>query len=307
MLNRLRQAFSRGGGGPPGAASVRDTANLEIVLSSALARAGEEIQFPVAYLEFLRTCLEKKRFPITTVKKNRGGHDQDSRRRFASLLGALSTLPAIEFAVATRLAGVADTFHNNPGKFQSNNWSGDIRAHFEMTSSFGHKGRILTAIIRFMRCSRCLELGTAYGMSALFLLEALAAQGRETRLTTVEGSEMLYQIASRLLESRFPGRVSCEYGWTSHVLPRLAGNLMPVDFMFHDAGHSRQDYVGDFQAALPSLATGAVVLFDDINWNDPRFSSTNPQCRQGWLEVVKHARVVWAVEIGQEMGLVLLH
>lgn len=307
MLNRLLQAFNRGGGNAPGAATIRDTANCRILLPWALAKAGEEIRFPVAYLEFLRTCLERKRFPITTVKKNRSGHDQDSARRFASLLGALSTLPAIEFAVAARLARVADTFHSNPGNFQSNSWFGDIRAHFEMTSSFGHKGRILTTIIRFMRCSRCLELGTAYGMSALFILEALAAQGLDTQLTTVEGSETLYEIASRLLDSRFQGRVSCEYGWTSHVLPRLAGNLIPVNFMFHDAGHSRQDYVGDFQAALPLLAPGAVVLIDDINWNDPRFASTNPQCREGWLAVASHARVMWAVEIGQEMGLVLLN
>ncbi len=260
----------------------------------------------MAYVEFLRTCLERKPFSITTVKKNQGGIDKDSARRFESLLGALSNLPPIEFTLATKLAQIADTFHSDSGYFQSNNWSGDIRAHFAMSSSFGHKGRVLTAIIRFMRCTRCLELGTAYGMSALFILEALAAQGLDTQMITVEGSEMLYPIASQLLENRYQERVSCEFGWTSQVLPRLANNLNPVNFMFHDAGHSRKDYVNDFHAALPLLAPGAVVLFDDINWNDPRFASANPQCRRGWLEVADHARVQWAVEIGQEMGLVLL-
>jgi predicted O-methyltransferase YrrM len=306
MLNQLSRFFLRSAGSGPDSARSRDTANVEIVLPWLLAREGEETQFPVAYLEFLRTCLERKRFPIIPVKKYRGGHDQDSARRFASLLGALSNLPAIEIAVAIRLARVSDSLHSNAANFQNSSWFGDIRAHFEMSSSFGHKGRVLTTIVRFMRCSRCLELGTAYGMSGLFILEALSARGAETQLITVEGSERLHRMASALLESCFPGRVSCEYGWTSHVLPRLAGNVTPVDFMFHDAGHSRKDYVNDFLAALPSLAAGAVVLFDDINWNDPRFASINPQCRKGWLEVVGHERVVQAVEIGEEMGLVLL-
>jgi hypothetical protein len=225
MLNQLSRFFLRSAGSGPDSARSRDTANVEIVLPWLLAREGEETQFPVAYLEFLRTCLERKRFPIIPVKKYRGGHDQDSARRFASLLGALSNLPAIEIAVAIRLARVSDSLHSNAASFQNSSWSGDIRAHFEMSSSFGHKGRVLTTIVRFMRCSRCLELGTAYGMSGLFILEALSARGAETQLITVEGSERLHRMASALLESCFPGRVSCEYGWTSHVLPQLIADL----------------------------------------------------------------------------------
>jgi len=306
MINQALKSIGLGNKSTLDSAKIRDNSNLDVVLPWALARAGEDIQFPLAYVEFLRSCLERKTYPITPVKSKRGGADSEPARRFGSLLGALANLPPLEFALAESLAKTADAYSGNSMPMESGSWAGDVRAHFEMSSSFGHKGRILAAIVRFMRCQRCLELGTAYGMSAMFILEALSKQGRHTHLTTVEGSELQYKIALEQLEGRYPGRVACEYGWTSSVLPRLAKSLEPVDFMFHDAGHSRKDYVGDFHAALPLLAPGAVVLFDDINWNDPRFAANNPQCRQGWLEVASHAKVRWAVEIGQEMGLVLL-
>ena len=277
-----------------------------MVLPWALAKAGKDIQFPLAYVEFLRSCLERKTYPITTVKSNRGGVDSAPARRFWSLLDALANLPPLEFAVAEALAKIANAYSGDATPMESGSWASDVRAHFEMSSSFGHKGRTLATIIRFMRCQRCLELGTAYGMSAMFILEALSKQGSHTHLTTVDGFELLYKIASERLQGLYPGRIACEFGRTSAVLPRLAKSLEPVDFMFHDAGHSRKDYVGDFHAALPLLAPGAVVLFDDINWNDPRFAASNPQCHKGWLEVASHPKVRWAEEIGQEMGLVLL-
>lgn len=305
MANRLSQLFGCDKGSKPGPFKIRDNSNLDIVLPWTLAKAEDDIRFPVAYVEFLRTCLERKTYSITTIKSSRDSYDQEPIRRFASLLDALANLPPLELALAQQLGQIADAYRANQSPLESGNWVGDVRAHFEMSSSFGHKGRILTSIIRFMRCTRCLELGTAYGMSALFMLEALSQRDAAIRLTTVEGLEKLYRISSELLESRYQVRVHCEFGWTFQVLPKLAKTIEPVDFMFHDAGHSRKDYVDDFLAALPILAPGAVVLFDDINWNDPRFSS-NPQCRKGWLEVVKHPRVWWAVEIGSDMGLALL-
>ena len=76
--------------------------------------------------------------------------------------------------------------------------------------------------------------------------------------------------------------------------------------MYHDAGHSKKHYIEDFHTVLPAMKPGAVILFDDIRWKDPRFMPTNPQCYEGWKEVVKHPRVRQAVEINNDMGLLLL-
>jgi len=290
----------------PERAAIRDAANLEVVLPWALARAGSGIRFPTAYVEFLRSCLELRRCTMTAVKSPRDRGTDGASPRFAALLTTLAGLPPLAITSAEALAATADPFWGNGTIVESGRWSGDVRSHFEMSSSLGHKGRIVATIARGMRARRCLELGTAYGMSALFILEALSELGDDVHLTTVEGCREQYTMASELLAKRHPGRVTCELGFTSDVLPRLAKTLAPVDFMFHDAGHSKKDYVEDFRASLPMLAAGAVVLFDDINWNDPRFATVHPHCHKGWLEVTAHPRVRWAVEIDQDMGLLLL-
>jgi predicted O-methyltransferase YrrM len=310
MASRLFQPFRRRREIAPDIARSRDDSNLDIVLSWALTNSGEGLRFPVAYVDFLRTCLERKTLSLTTVKSLERNIEDECVRRFAALLGALADLPPLEFAVAEGFARIADGHLGDGSPVESGRWAGDVRAHFEMSSSFGHKGRILATIIRFMHSRDCLELGTAYGMSALFMLEALSAQGPDARLTTLEGSELQHRIAARLLENRYPGRVRCECGWTSQVLPGLVQALGGLDFMFHDAGHSRKDYLHDFQAVLPLLRPGSAVLIDDIGWHDPRFAATDPECRKGWLEIAHHARVLWAVEWAiasdQEMGLILL-
>lgn len=292
-------------------ANPRNQDNTNIYLSMALQKAtsANNILFPVNYIEFIRDCLEPKACEIREIRKEAAQASDIPAKRFSALVDALARLPPIETAIAEKIALIADALRGNGKSVETDRWAGDVRAHFEMSSSFGANGRILVAIIRFMRCTHCLELGTAYGMSALFMLEALAAQGPDTRLTTVEGSELQYALSSELLSHHYGDKVFCAHGWTSQILPGLTKSLDRVDFLFHDAGHSRQDYNRDFNAVLPVLAPGAVVLIDDIRWHDPRFYKGNPRCYAGWREIANHPRARRAIEIGDggsSMGLLLL-
>jgi predicted O-methyltransferase YrrM len=100
--------------------------------------------------------------------------------------------------------------------------------------------------------------------------------------------------------------VSCHFGLTQDALPDLARSLKQIDFLFHDAGHSRDEYIRDFNAVVGILSPGSVVLIDDIRWEDPRFSARQAETYRGWREVVGHARVRRAVEIDGNLGLLLL-
>jgi predicted O-methyltransferase YrrM len=125
-------------------------------------------------------------------------------------------------------------------------------------------------------------------------------------LTTLEAGELPFSMSSNCLKNRYGDFVSCEFGWTQERLPEIIKSLDRLDFLFHDAGHSREDYVKDFDTVLSILVPGAVVLIDDIRWEDPRFFQGNPRCYEGWIEVVNHPRVRRAVEINDTMGLLLL-
>lgn len=291
-----------------GERSSRDRHNLDIVLQWALQRAGaaQPIRFPVAYVELLRSCLEKTRLSVVEVKLDTSNPADLATRRFDSVLEALRQVPPVELATAEAIALIADSYRGNLAPIELREWTGDVRSHFEISSSEGIKGRILTTVVRFTRSSNCLELGTAYGMSAIFILEALRAQGADSRLTTLEGYPPLFSMSSPLLTDRYGSQVACRLGSTQEALPGLVDTLGPLDLLFHDAGHSRDDYVRDFQAVLPRLSDGAVVLIDDIRWESGRFVQGDPRCYEGWLELVGHPRVRRAAEINETMGALLL-
>jgi predicted O-methyltransferase YrrM len=287
---------------------LRDRHNVDLALSAALCGHDglRAIHYPVAYVEFLRSCLEHTAHIVTEVKAQSGDADS-ATKRFATLVDALgSGLPAIEFSVVRDIALMADRNLALSESMEFDNWAGDIGLHFGITSSFGRKGRILFNIIRFMRSERCLELGTAYGMSALFILAALKIYAKSGRLATVEALEPQYSIGASLLKSQYAEMVSSHFGRTVSVFPELVKSPGKIDFMFHDCGHSREDYVRDFEHASEIMAQGAVVLFDDIRWEDPRLFTGNPRTYEGWRAVIGHPRVKRAVEIDGMLGLLLL-
>lgn len=289
---------------------LRDRHNVDIVLSWALQKSSSnrDIHFPPAYIELLRSCIERKNLRIRQIKADSGGNDTTYGRRFSALVDALAgDLPPIEVSIAEEIAIIADSLRKNMRPVEIGQWAGDIGVHIENSSSVGMKGRILATVVRFSQSKRFLELGTGYGITGLFFLEPFKNGAPSGRLTIIEGDKTAFSIASEILKTRYEEQVSCHFGWAAEALPKLVKSLEGVDFLFHDAGHSKEDYVRDFNAALPILKPGAVVLIDDIRWNDPRFSTGNPRCYEGWLEVVKHPRVRRAVEISDILGLLLLH
>ena len=279
------------------------------VILAALQADGRlaEIHDPLAYVNFLRECIQPLTFSIRELK---GKEDLDSveSKRFVTLLFSLqSGLPPVDFPLAKDIGLVADRYRSLYSPLEHHWWAGDTALHFSVSSSFGKKGRLLFNIVRLLRSQDCLELGTAYGLSALFITGGLRAAGAGGHLTTLEAEEPQYSLASTMLKTKYADSVTCIHGSTQDQLAHVVKTFSGLDFVFHDAGHTREDYITDFSAFVERLRRGAVVLFDDINWDDRRFVSTPPRTHEGWLEVVSHPRVKRAVEINGEMGLLLIN
>src|SRR5262249_38574248 len=248
--------------------STRDSRNVELVLNSLLALPSTpSLHFPVQFVEFVRDCIEDGcTHSLLELKVESQAADVASKR-FATLKDILlGGLPPIELSVASEIALVADRSRGLSDSIEARNWAGDTGILFGIASSFGRKGRILYNVVRIMRCKRCLELGTAFGMSALFILAALRKYSPCGSLATVEGSERLTAISSAILKQRYADMVSCYTGEARTLLPELTKSLGKIDFLFHDCGHCRDDFINDFNNVVGNLAPGAVVMFDDIHW-----------------------------------------
>ena len=260
---------------------------------------------PLMYAQIVAGCIEHMRFDVRVVKAAENSSSQPARR-FSFLLELLrDDVPPVNMEGALRIADVSDNYLQN-FRALDGEWATDISWHCRRSSSFGRKGRLLAACVRCMRPKRCLELGTAYGLSALFILNALAQLNEGGRLSTIEGFEPCFVLAQKTLDQQFGNAVTCHEGNMNEVLDPIAKAAAPIDFMFHDAGHSEEAYIKDFRTAEPYLAGGAVLMVDDINWSDAHGAPKSSGTYSGWTNIVNHPRVSKAVEIDGIIGLALL-
>jgi predicted O-methyltransferase YrrM len=281
-----------------GARSAADLAIAAILAEERCHRLAD----PVAFVGFLRDAFEPTRYDVHPLGDDAAPAESPHELRFRTLLDRLDQgVPPLARHDATRIGLIADALVDRRDPFERPHWVADVGLHAMMASSFARKGRLLAAVVRFMRPGRVLELGTAYGLSALFLAQALRPV--EGTLLTLERSHPQVDIARELLAREHPDAVEVREAIGKDAAGDLGGE--EFGFLFHDAEHSERAYVEDFEAFLPHLAPGAVVLFDDIRWSDPH-SAVPTTTYRGWRRVAEHARVRRAVELDGLYGLALL-
>lgn len=121
-------------------------------------------------------------------------------------------------------------------------------------------GRFLAALVAFGRPQRILEFGTFTGYSALSMAEALPPGGR---ITTLELSPEHAALARRHIDaSPFGDRIEIIVGPAIDSVARLRG---PFDLVFIDA--DKPGYVAYYEAALPLLAPGGLLVADNVLWD----------------------------------------
>ena len=125
-----------------------------------------------------------------------------------------------------------------------------------------HEGALLAMLVRLTGARRILEIGTFTGYSALCMAEALPAKGK---LTTCEiKSEHAAIARSFFARSPHGHKIKTCLG---PALETLAG--LPVaasfDFVFLDA--DKENYVNYYEAVLPCLRPGGLIVADNVLWS----------------------------------------
>ena len=294
LLERLRRGARRGAPADQGAVGMA-------VAEVMRRHAPDQLSDPARFAAFLASCFEPLAFGVRELRQAETGDTPGLcfRTLIDHLQAGVFPLPATD---AARIGAIADGLLADRRPFDRDTWAGDVGIHAGAASSFARKGRLLAEVVRIMRVDAALELGTAYGLSALFIDTALPESGR---LVTVERSQPQYDVAGEVFGQSGSGRIEQAGGATSWVLPDLAKTIASAGFLFHDAEHSGKAYVEDFAAAEPLLAPGSVVLYDDIRWTDPRLGGDSGTY-SGWKQLVAHPRVRAAAELDREFGLLLL-
>lgn len=122
------------------------------------------------------------------------------------------------------------------------------------------EGRFLGSLVRMLRARRVLELGTFTGYSSISMALALPTGGR---VVTCDVNEETTAIARRYAEEAgVAERIDFKLG---PGLETIAGLDGPFELVFIDA--DKPNYVNYYEATLPLLADGGLIVVDNTLWS----------------------------------------
>lgn len=121
------------------------------------------------------------------------------------------------------------------------------------------QGRFLALVSRMLQPHHILEIGTFTGYGTLCLSEGLAQKGQITTLDRNPEREFVYK--KYWTEAGIWDKVNFKCGPALDLLPALSG---PFDLVFIDA--DKQNYLAYYEAVLPKLRKGGMILTDNVLW-----------------------------------------
>jgi caffeoyl-CoA O-methyltransferase len=140
--------------------------------------------------------------------------------------------------------------------------------------------RFVHAMVLACRARRCLEIGTSYGHSGLWIGSAVAANGGT--LLTIDTEQRKSEIAAGFFrEAGLDGVITCRTGAAADIINSLSE---PIDFALNDADKENcRNYVEQLHSRMPvggviltdNVTSHAAVLHEFAEWirQDPRFAS----------------------------------
>ena len=136
------------------------------------------------------------------------------------------------------------------------------------------EGQFLGVLVRSTAAKRVLEIGTFTGYSSISMALALPPDGR---VITCDVNEETTAIARRYAEEAgVVDRIEYRLGPGSETIEQLDGEF---DLIFIDA--DKPNYVNYYEATLPKLARGGLMILDNTLWSgrvaDPQENDENTE------------------------------
>lgn len=143
------------------------------------------------------------------------------------------------------------------------------------SSSISKKyGRLLFRLLRYYNSTNVLELGTCLGISSLYLAHA----NKNTKITTIEASETLANIAKKTFDNAQLNNILLINNSFEDALPKILKTNSPFDFIFFDGNHTYKSTLNYFNQCLEFKNDNSIFIFDDIYWSKEMYQAWNEIC-----------------------------
>lgn len=147
--------------------------------------------------------------------------------------------------------------------------NGDVSARaLRRRSISSNEGMFLQRVIGVMKPRICLEIGLAYGVSTLFICEALRKVGASKHIVIDPWQNTVFRgIGLRnLRQAGYEDLIEFVEEPSEIALPKLLERETRIDFAFVDGWHTFDHTLVDFFYINRMLNVNGVVAFDDANW-----------------------------------------
>ena len=134
-------------------------------------------------------------------------------------------------------------------------------------------GALLNLLVRELRPSRVLELGTFTGYSTIWMAAALPEGGRLDTLEINDELEDLIRKAFR--RAGVADRVRLVIGDALDILPMIDETY---DLVYIDA--NKRDYVAYYQAVVDLVRPGGLIVADNVLWDGKVCAGEPPRDQQ---------------------------
>jgi predicted O-methyltransferase YrrM len=154
-----------------------------------------------------------------------------------------------------------------------------------LASSDSKKGKFLYNMVQLYKPGTIIELGTSLGFGTIHMGSAMP----ETRVISVEGSKVLYDIALKNIEQLGFANINLVNASFDYALPELLRKNAGCDMLFVDGNHTKEATLKYFQMFLPYAKPESIIIFDDIRWSEGMY--------EAWTEIQKHERVSLSIDL----------
>ena len=124
-------------------------------------------------------------------------------------------------------------------------------------------GALLFRMARYYKPRKMIELGTAMGISTLYL----AAGNPEADITTVEGNSQLASLALENFRNYGSDKIHLVNNSFEEVIGQLAAEAVTGTLVYIDGNHTCEATLRYYQAFTENKSTDLILIFDDINWS----------------------------------------
>lgn len=143
---------------------------------------------------------------------------------------------------------------------------------------------LLYRIVRFLKPSQILELGTSLGISTMYMSMA----DNEIPVTTIEACPQTAAKAQHNFKE-LSLNIKLINGNFDEVLSEVLMKTGPPGLVFFDGNHTKEATLRYFKECLQFADENSVFVFDDIYWS--------PGMKEAWNEICAHLQVRLSIDL----------